>query len=382
MAHTASSKAFRRTSISLQEQAIGGVLIALLLLIGGGIAFKGTHYDPTTYTGDPGAMESTRLAVEGKAATLRESADLRNYEQAAPTAANPAAEAIPVLVEGLVPMGPTERYDADSLFEKINGRAPAYLAYNFQSLTSRSFSISSAPGEYIDIYLFRMDTPLNAFGIFSAERDPTGTPLPFAADGYLSEMGLFMRAGAVYVQTLASSTSPEVMRLAEEATRALSAFLPANDTGLEGRLLLPQAGQVPGTLTYISDNAYGQAALSGVFEAGYDWNGTRFTVFAQSTPDTDTARANWDSLRRFFTQYGSLETPASTGEIELFVADMFGEWTLTALHGPALLGIVNASDPAAARAFLDQLLSSAPTPTPAAPPATDPPAEVIDDYAY
>ena len=80
-------------------------------------------------------------------------------------------------------MSPTETYVPDTLYEKINGRAPAYMEYNFQELISRSYVIDSIPGEFLDVYLFRMDSPLNAFGIFSAERDDTGTQLAFVSDG-------------------------------------------------------------------------------------------------------------------------------------------------------------------------------------------------------
>jgi hypothetical protein len=97
-------------------------------------------------------------------------------------------------------MGVAEHYNPNTLYEKINGRAPAYLEFNFQELTARSFSISGLPGQYIDVFVFWMDSPLNAFGIFSLEREPSAPPLEFAVDGYRSEMGYFFRVGRAYVQ--------------------------------------------------------------------------------------------------------------------------------------------------------------------------------------
>ena len=77
----------------------------------------------------------------------------------------------------------TEIYTVETLYEKINGRAPAYFQFNFQELTSRSFLVDGTAGDFIDAYLFEMDSPINAFGIFSIERSEAGAPLDFIADG-------------------------------------------------------------------------------------------------------------------------------------------------------------------------------------------------------
>lgn len=361
MAQSANIRAFRRTEISPREQIIGGGILLLLVAVGAGIAIKGTRYDPATYTGDVGALESTRQAVEGKAATLRNEVDLRSYEQggvATGAAAAATATAIPALVETLVPMGPTEHYTEETLFEKINGRAPAYFEYNFQELNSRSFTIEGVPGEYLDVYLFRMDTPLNAFGIFSAERDPTAAAVDFTMDGYRSEMGYFLRAGDVYAQILASSTTPAVMDKAEAFARELTGFLPESTAGMEGRLLLPAENQIPGSLTFINDNAYGQAVLTEVFEAQYAVDGNTFTLFAQTTPDAASAQSNWETLKAFYSNYGSVESTETIGEARLFVGDMFGEWSIIYTRDNAVSGIMNTTDKEAA---LEYLLSQLPS---------------------
>ena len=174
----------------MTEKIIGGVVMVLLIAMGVGIAFKGARYDVTRYTGDITALETTREAVEGKAATLRMDGDLRGSEMRGRAAVKPDAGELAAFVGGLSPLGATEHYNPDTLFEKINGRAPAYLEFSFVELTSRSFTIDAASGDFIDVFLFRHDSPLNAFGIFSLERGDAGTPLDFVADGYRGGNGL------------------------------------------------------------------------------------------------------------------------------------------------------------------------------------------------
>ena len=65
-----------RTSIGSIEKGIGALIVLSLVVIGGSIAIKGQRYDPSRYTGDAEALEFTREAVTGIAATLGAEGDL------------------------------------------------------------------------------------------------------------------------------------------------------------------------------------------------------------------------------------------------------------------------------------------------------------------
>ncbi|MEZ5278429.1 MAG: DUF6599 family protein [Opitutaceae bacterium] len=365
MPTSAKRTGFYRVEIGRTEKTIGGIILLLLIGIAVAILFKGRDYDPIRFTGDVEALEFTRAAVSGKAATLRDEGDLRANEISVAGAGlnGNSNREIPVLVQNLVPMGATEFYTVDTLYEKINGRAPAYFEYNFQELRSRSFTLASNESEFVDVYLFRMDSPLNAFGIFSAERDASSPPLDFAADGYKSGTGSFMRLGNVYAQVLASSTDPEIMQAADQLTRGLVAELPEDDSGMEGRALLPRADQVPGSLTYINDNAYGQAVLNAVFEATYRVGDVGLTVFAQKSTDTETAQAKFNALRDFYSSYGTLDPGVQVDGAEVFAAEVFGQWNVIHTQDNAIIGVVNATDREAAVAFVLSLIEDRPEQT-------------------
>jgi hypothetical protein len=360
-------KTFYRTDISLKEKSIGGIVLVLIVGIAVGVVIKGRSFDPTKYTGDVGAMDSTREAVEGKAATLRNETDLRANEsyRAESTGKETASpEALPALVDTLVPMGPTEHYTEATLYEKINGRAPAYFEYNFQELTARSFSVQGSSGDFVDVFLYRMDSPLNAFGIFSAERDISATPLEFVDDGYLSGMGFFLRYGPVYAQILASSDAPAVLATAEAYTRKLVLSLPDDNSGMEGRAFLPAADQIPGSLTYINENAYGQEVLNSLFEARYSVDGNEFACFAQQSADTETARSNWETLREFYSKYGNLDEEFEEGAASVFVGEVFGEWNVVYVREAVVSGVVNAPEKELALNFIKSRLGNEETNTP------------------
>ena len=288
------------------EKGLSLFILFALAGVGYAVFDKGRNFDPNIFSPDIASLESTREAVEGKAGTLRNEVDLRAYEGSRPPSAKISAAELPAFIPGLTPSGPTEHYVEDTLYEKINGRAPAYIEFSFKKLTARSFMIDSAAGQFIDIYLFRMDSPLNAFGIYSLENDNTGDSLPFVSDGYRSAMGYFFRRGPVYAQVIASDTAPAVMDTAEKMAQALVQSMPANDLGMEARNLLPSYGIKPGSTSYLAQNAYGQAFLKNVFEAKYDQGGVELPYFAMTAATPEEAISAWKKLQAFYERFGSV----------------------------------------------------------------------------
>ena len=233
-------KNFHRTRVPVAERATSVILLVLLVAIGLAIYRKGQHFDPNLYAVRTDALKSTATAVEGKNGTASSAPTTTPVADEVPkVVAKPAGgeegaaeggaeggsavapktavkgEPMEIALAGTKPMGDTEFYSADNLYEKIDGRAPAYQSFNVQALRCRSFAVNAAAGSFVDVYEYRFDTPVNAFGMFALERDPKGKPLTIAPDGYAAEMGYFFRQGAVYVQIIASDVKPETLAIAK-----------------------------------------------------------------------------------------------------------------------------------------------------------------------
>ena len=349
-----------RVEIPRFEQVLGALILCFLVVLGFGLYIKGQRYDPYRFVLDPAALESTRAEVFGKAATLRAD-DMRGFEnsggQRPMTETGASTKVLPAMVEGFTPMGATEHYLPDTLFEKINGRAPAYLEFNFQELTSRSFTMDGAPDQFVDVFIFSMDTPLNAFGIFSLERDGVGAAVDFVKDGYRSEMGFFFRQGLAYVQILASDSAALVMNPAESFARSLAASIPVDDSGLGAMALLPAVNQVPGSMNYIQANAYGQSLLTDVYEASYLHGGDVLAFFAMQASSQDSANLAWEQLEGFNRNYAEVTDSGEIADARFIISDNFGEWNVLFIRGQAIGGVVNASDPDLAREFVEAYLT-------------------------
>ena len=376
---------FVRTRVPPAEYIASLVILGLLVVIGIAIAIKGRHFDPNLFAVRTDSLNSTIAPVVGKDQTAPSQAVVpfggnnatpeapsknvseksTNGEEASPEGAaegsaappKPAVKGEPleIALAGIKPMSDTEFYDADNLFEKIDGRAPAYQGFNVQQLRCRSFSVLAAAGSFVDVYEYRFDSPVDAFGMFALERDPKGGSLGFAPDGYSGEMGYFFRQGAVYVQIIASDVKPETMALARAIAQNRAQELPADDRGLAGRRKLPAEGMIADSVTFVPENAQGQATLKEVFQAKYKFDGAELPFFIMvAAPDV--AAQAWKSFQDFCGKFGTVKNLPAVNGGSIFSAQVFGKWKVVYQRDGELGGVFDAADETAAQTFVEKYL--------------------------
>ncbi len=401
-----SRSAFVRTRVSLLERVISILIVCLLVGIGVAVWEKGHHFDPGLYSLTTDELASTASAVTGKASTLRVDASQASEGAATVSSSVPSVPSVPsaattsdaeteslqtpaanaaaapaaasadgaegsstgqptapldktpleINLPGIKPMGDTEFYSSDDLYQKIDGRSPAYQGFNVQELRCRTFSIDGAGSSYVDVYEYRMDTNVDAFGIFALERDPQGKPLAFAKDGYSGELGYYFRQGPVYVQIIASDQNPKTVATALAVAQNRAKVLPADDSGLDGRRALPSTGLEPGSITFVQDNAQGQDFLKNVFQGTYDFEGKKLTYFIMATTP-DAAASAWTTYMTFCGKFGGKAAPLpDIAGAKVFQASNFGTSKIIFQRGGQIGGVVDATDPKPALNFVTQYL--------------------------
>jgi hypothetical protein len=383
------------------------VSIAIVILLGAtGIAiwWNGQHYDQGRFALRTEALNSTVDEVVGKAATIRvasSAATLGSTQVSAPspertesvasatapqgesetygdysaaeagatpapatsTAGSEQGAPLDVSVPDLVVGGPTEFYNTDTLYEKINGRAPAYQEFNFQTLRARTFRPAMDDGSYVDVLEFRMENPVGAFGIFATERDDTGKPVDFVPEGYASEMGYFFRKGAFYVQVIASDANVPTMKLAEAVARAHAGSIAVDDTGLAARRRLPEQDLVAGSVAYVQSDALGMPFLKDVFQAKYKFQNSELPFFVMAGASDDIGKA-FVEFKTFSGKYGKVTKEASAADgTPYFLAESFGKFRAIFQRPDVIGGVFDAGDAAAAEAFVLRYLGSVRTET-------------------
>jgi hypothetical protein len=87
---------------------------------------------------------------------------------------------------GLKPSSQPQYYSSD-LYRYIDGAADAFLGFDLVAMLPQEYKAKDA-GVTVDIY--SLVTPLNAFGMYTAERSPSYHFVPVGAEGYVGDFML------------------------------------------------------------------------------------------------------------------------------------------------------------------------------------------------
>ena len=348
---------YLRKRVPKGERIASAVILCLLAAVALAIGVKGQHYDPSRFRLEAKALAAPQAANASAPPNSKQTVTVTPTPAPAESGAPAQAAAAFLSSAGLEPLGQSEKYNRDTLYEKIDGKADAYLAFDFAELTCGSFNLKGRADAYVDTFSYDMGKPLNAFGIFATERDPAGKPLDFVADGYQSGVGFFLRRGRFYVQVLASAETPELIAAAQAIAKNAAESIPADDTGMDAFNLLPAAGQIAGSRRYTLRNAQGMAFLGNVYQADYDFEAKRVTFFIAPQADGAAAAAAYQAFCDAARQDGSLKGESEVGGAKLAEVQGWDTWNMMFARGDRLGGILNTDAPEAARKFIEQYLT-------------------------
>ena len=211
-------------------------------------------------------------------------------------------------VQGWTQRGAARSFDADNLFEYMDGNAEGYILYHFVGMKG----ITCQSGETtfnIDISEFE-DTEF-AYGMFTSTRDPQRPTEKMGVTGQVTERKGFFVKDKYYVEI---SANPE-----KDHSATLRAFLSIIDKNIQGRTTLPDAfgwfpteNLVPDSIRLVPESVLGLRLLKSGYIAQYQ-AGKAFLV-RESTPDA--AAQVFAKLKERFGQ----TTPAKIGD-EAFTAN-------------------------------------------------------------
>ncbi|MFN2167376.1 MAG: DUF6599 family protein [Anaerolineae bacterium] len=127
------------------------------------------------------------------------------------------------------PVGETETYDQENLFDLVDGQAEAYFAYGFEQVATRRYE--NGEGVELDLQIWQVARPADAYGLFTASRG--GTPVP-VGDGGDADPGrrIVFWQDRYYVQVFARR--PVADAQLQQVAQTIAAALPE-----------PPSGQVP-----------------------------------------------------------------------------------------------------------------------------------------
>ncbi len=250
------------------------------------------------------------------------------------------------------PFSPPERFDPDTLSDKINGKAELYFSAGFRSLETQRFALVSDSALWFEIFVYDMGTARNAFSVFSMQRrgdvEAVG-PTPFA---YATPNGRFLAHGRYYLELVGAEASDPLMTAAEAMATAFVDRIGADAANVTEMALFPEDGQVSGSRSLVASDAFGIAGFNQVFTAQYAHEGGGITTYVARRESAASAQSTAETVRDFYLEYGGTALGGPEG---VAVIDILDTIEVVLHQGRYVIGVHEAPDRETALALAERI---------------------------
>lgn len=199
-------------------------------------------------------------------------------------------------------------FSADTLYEKINGRADFYLQYNFQKLTFATYLRDNDPDQNIEVWAYDMGGAENARGVFQAEQSSTPDSVDIGQGGYRSDGSVFFWKGPLYVNVITLNT--ELANACENLAEQIAESIQGDTAADWFTLALPEDGLVANSRGFEASDAFSLGFLSNVHTAEYAITAgdaqSNVLHFAHQADSPEAAQALLKTYTEFFGEFGEV----------------------------------------------------------------------------
>jgi len=258
---------------------------------------------------------------------------------------------------GQSPLSPAETFDAATLSDKINGKAELYLSAGFVRLHSQRFKDESAGDVWMEVFVYDMQTPQNAFSVFSAQRRDDAQTLELGQYAYQTPNALFFVHGPFYVEVVASDISETIMQpmLAFAETFIANHAIQTQTVG--EKELFPEEGLNQTSISLVSADAFGYERFDQIFTATYKLRDSEFMAYYSRRKTPREAQELASSYRDFLIAFGGKTVESDLGIKTAKMIDILDTYEIVFSHGPYLAGVREATDQQPAQELAMQLFN-------------------------
>lgn len=268
--------------------------------------------------------------------------------------AQPAESGLPALIDtelsGIAPFSLPERFGPDTLYEKINGRADLYLSSGFASLKTQRFSVDETASVWVEMFVYDMVTPENAFSVFSMQRREGAQTAGIVPNAYRTENALFMAHKQFYLEIIGTDASEALQQAIDLlAITFVQAHGGATAANAPGNGMFPEIGLQAESLQLVTANAFGYEQLDRIYTAEYLVDGTRLTAFVSDRKTAEAASTLAVEYRQTLVSYGAGTIDAPLPVEGAAVIQFFDAYEIIFSKGRYLAGVHEAGSLDAAR---------------------------------
>jgi hypothetical protein len=298
-----------------------------------------------------------------------------------------------------------ETFNADNLYEKIDGRAESFIQYGVKGMAYTFYHPTGDPSNELQLYVFEMADPLRALGKYGSEKPDDVKTVPIGTEGYSSAGSTLFYSGRYYTQIVSTLDDPKfsafaldlAKRVAERqkggsggapsvaqaasGANAAAGTPAASNEGEENAItakpaattevspatyfaMLPAAGR-QGDTKYVAQDVFGYSFLSDVFMADYKEGDVAWQGFLRPYKDPAEAKAVLEKYIAGVKKDGAeVKSLKADGADEMIVSNNIGLVDVVFRKGNTLAGANGATSPEPAETFARALAKSLPATVP------------------
>jgi len=251
----------------------------------------------------------------------------------------------PIDLAALAPAGfdassNTETYDADNLYEKINGKAPLYTESGFEKLYTRRLANPADSNLAMELYIFDMGNIKNAFSVYSLQRRPDAETLPAFDFAYRTANALYLVRGRYYAEIIGFSESTGLSKVMLEIAQNIQQNLIIDKNAQIPELaFFPQENLIAGSIKFYLASAFGFDGLTNTFTAAYKIDGQTVTAFFSKCPGKQDAETIAENYYNFLIANGGVAKTAADKSFTGRVIELYGATEIIFTTGSFVGGI-------------------------------------------
>ncbi len=262
-----------------------------------------------------------------------------------------------------------ETFNAENLFEKIDGRADSFIQYDVKGMAYTYYHPIGDDSNEIQLYIFEMANALKALGKFGSEKPEGVITAPIGTEGYTSAGSTLFHAGPYYTQIVSTKDDAKFAAFALELAKTIAAKQKPADAVAGGKAfsspdalfaLLP-AGQGRSAPKYVAQDVFGYSFLSDVFMADYKDGDATWQGFLRPYPTPEAAKAVFEQYLSTVKKDGAeIKESKAEGSDQFVVASNIGLVDILFRKGNVIGGANGATEAAKGEAFAKSMVKAMP----------------------
>jgi len=247
--------------------------------------------------------------------------------------------------------GKTLLYDKETLSDRIDGEAELYFPYGFQRMATGRYATGKTPAIGMDVEIYLMGSPLDAFGMYANYRQKEGRAQGFGAESNLADSQLFFYQGSYFVHLQITGADSSDQATLAACGRVVAARLPGEGSRPPELAVLERPDLVKGSERYLPESLLGYDFLNLGLLADAVVAGAQFQVFYLVGSTAESASI---ALQRYRSQLTGGKIEAAGKDLQFLegVDPLYGPVAVLR-KGSCLVGALKFSAQKGVRSFLE-----------------------------